>query len=65
MKGQSLVLRLKPATWQKLLSDGIPFDQFVGEQQDTGTLRIIVVDENSGRIGSITLPAAILKKAAG
>jgi VWFA-related protein len=65
VNGQSLVLRLKPATWQKLLSDGIPFDQFVGEQQDTGTLRIIVVDENSGRIGSITLPAAILKKAAG
>ena len=30
VNGQSLVLRLKPATWQKLLSDGIPFDQFVG-----------------------------------
>ncbi len=65
VNGQSLVLRLKPVTYQKLLSDGIPFDQFVGQQQSTGTLRIIVVDENSGRIGSITLPAAILKPAAG
>jgi VWFA-related protein len=65
VNGQSLVLRLKPATYQELLNDGIPFDQFVGEEQGTGTLRIIVVDENSGRIGSITLPASILKAAAG
>jgi VWFA-related protein len=65
VNGQSLVLRLKPATYQKILADGIPFDQFVGQQQDTGTLRIIVVDENSGRIGSITLPAAILQAAVG
>jgi hypothetical protein len=59
------VLRLKPATYQELLNNGITFDQFVGQKQGTGTLRIIVVDENSGRIGSITLPASILKAAAG
>jgi hypothetical protein len=55
------VLRLKPATYQKLLRDGIPFDEFVGKKQNSGTLRIIVVDEDSGRIGSITLPAAALR----
>jgi len=65
VNGQSLVLRLKPATYQELLNNGITFDQFVGQKQGTGTLRIIVVDENSGRIGSITLPASILKAAAG
>jgi VWFA-related protein len=65
VNGQMLVLRLKPATYQKLLRDGIPFDEFVDEKQDSGTLRIIVVDENSGRIGSITLPAAILRAVVG
>lgn len=63
--GQTLALRLKPATWQKLLREGIPFDEFVDEKQNNGTLRIIIVDENSGRIGSITLPATILKPAIG
>jgi VWFA-related protein len=64
VKGQTLVLRLKPATYQKLLLDGILFDEFVDEKADAGTLRIVVVDENSGRIGSITLPAAVLRPAA-
>ena len=58
--GQTLVLHLKPDTWQKFLREGIPFDEFVGEKQNSGTLRIIVVDENSRRIGSITLSPAIL-----
>ncbi len=65
VNGQTLVLRLRPETWAKMLRDGIPFDEFVDQKHDTGTLRIIVVDENSGRIGSITLPAAILKPPAG
>jgi VWFA-related protein len=65
VNGQTLALRLKPGTYQKLLRDGIPFDEFVDEKQDSGTLRIIVVDENSGRIGSITLPAGVLRAAAG
>lgn len=56
LKGQTLVLRLKPPTYQKILRDGIPFDELIDGKQDTGTLRVIVVDENSGRIGSLTLP---------
>jgi hypothetical protein len=58
LKEQTLALDLKPATYQKVLRDGIPFDQYFDIKQDSGTVRIIVVDENSGRIGSITLPAA-------
>jgi VWFA-related protein len=65
VNGQTLVLRLKEATWQRTLREGIPFDEFVDQKQDTGTIRIIVVDENSGRIGSITLPAAALTPGAG
>lgn len=56
---QTVALDLKPATYEKVLRDGIPFDQYIDRKQDSGTMRIIVVDENSGRIGSITLPATI------
>jgi VWFA-related protein len=56
--GQSLGLALLPATYQKLLGQGLPFEQVVPQGQDAGSVRIIVVDENSGRMGSITVPAA-------
>ena len=55
-KEQTLVLNLKPATYQKILQDGIPFAEYIDHKQNFGTTRIIVVDENSGRMGSVTLP---------
>jgi VWFA-related protein len=57
----TLSLTLKAATYEKLLQDGIPFDQYVEKQPETGSLRIVVVDENSGRMGSVTVPSAVLK----
>jgi VWFA-related protein len=57
LKEQTLALSLKPGTYQKVMQDGVPFAEFIGQTQKTGTVRIIVVDENSGRMGSITLPA--------
>jgi VWFA-related protein len=59
--GQTLSLSLKPATYAKLLQDGIPFDQFIETKPDAGSVRIVVVDENSGRMGSVTIPAAALQ----
>jgi VWFA-related protein len=59
--GQTLTLTLKPATYAKLLQQGIPFDQYIEKRPDAGSLRIVVVDENSGRMGSVTVPAAALK----
>jgi VWFA-related protein len=58
--GQSLGLALLPATYQKLLAQGLPFEQVVHQVQDAGSVRIIVVDGNSGRMGSITVPAAFM-----
>ena len=58
--GQSLGLALLPATYQKLLGQGLPFEQLVHQVQNAGSVRIIVVDENSGRMGSITVPAAFM-----
>ena len=43
--------------YRQALRDGIHFDQYIGESQNTGAIRIIVVDENSGRLGSVTLPS--------
>jgi VWFA-related protein len=58
-KEQTLVLNLKPETYQKVLRDGIPFAEYVEHKQSFGTTRIIVVDENSGRMGSVTLPVLL------
>ena len=60
--GKTLGLALKPATYQKLLKEGIPFDQIIESNQDIGSVRIVVVDENSGRMGSVTVPAAALQE---
>jgi VWFA-related protein len=60
VSGQTLRLTLKPATYETLQRDGIPFDQFIEQKPSSGSLRIVVVDENSGRMGSVTVPAALL-----
>jgi hypothetical protein len=51
-------LRLKAATYQKLMRYGIPLVQSVEIKPDTGSVRVVVVDENSGRMGSVTVPAS-------
>jgi VWFA-related protein len=58
--GQTLSLRLKPVTYQKLLREGIAFDQPVQTAPEVGSVRIVVVDENSGLMGSVTIPATAL-----
>ena len=58
--GQTLGLRLKSSTYQSLLSAGVPFDHFVQLRPGMSSLRVLVVDENSGRMGSVTIPAGAL-----
>jgi VWFA-related protein len=60
--GQCLNLRLAPGSYQKYLKDGIPFDQAVEAAQGTGSIRVVVVDENSGRMGSVTIPVSAFGK---
>jgi hypothetical protein len=57
LTGRALTLHLRPETYQKVLREGIPFDQPLPSKPGAGSLRVIVVDENSGRMGSVTLPA--------
>jgi VWFA-related protein len=59
VKEQTLVLDLKPDTYQKVLRDGIPFAGYIDQKPGTGTVRVIVVDEDSQRLGSVTLPVPL------
>jgi VWFA-related protein len=61
VEGQTLGLRLKSSTYQRLMPAGVPFEHFVHMRQDRASLRVLVVDENSGRMGSITIPAPALR----
>ncbi len=58
LTGQQLGLRLKPATYQRMLSEGIPFEVKSVLRPETTTVRVVAVDENSGRIGTVSIPAA-------
>jgi VWFA-related protein len=60
VEGQTLGLRLKPATYQSLLSSGIPFEHSITPKRSTASLRVLVIDENSGRMGSVTIPVSAL-----
>jgi VWFA-related protein len=60
VEGQTLGLRLQPATYQNLLPSGVPFEHSVRLKPGTASLRVLVVDENTGRMGSVTIPAAAL-----
>jgi VWFA-related protein len=60
VSGQVIGLRLKPVTYQELTRDGIPLVQSFEIKPNTASVRAIVVDENSGRMGSVTVPVAAL-----
>jgi VWFA-related protein len=60
VEGQTLGLRLKPSTYQNLLPAGVPFEHAVEMQPGMGSLRVLVVDENTGRMGSVTIPSRAL-----
>ncbi|HET7103006.1 MAG TPA: VWA domain-containing protein [Terracidiphilus sp.] len=62
IEGQRLGLWLKPSTYDRLLPIGIPFEHFVSLKPGMGSLRVLVVDENSGRMGSVTIPGTALEE---
>jgi VWFA-related protein len=58
--GLTVGLRLKPVTYQRAMKEGLTFDERLDAKQMNGSLRVIVIDVNSGRIGSVTVPTAAL-----
>jgi VWFA-related protein len=61
VEGQTLGLRLKSSTYQNVLSKGVPFERTVEMRPGMASLRVLVVDENSGRMGSVTIPSAAMR----
>lgn len=56
--GQTVGLQLKPATYQHAVTDGLTFDERIPAKPGVDSLRVVVVDVNSGRIGSVTVPSS-------
>jgi VWFA-related protein len=54
--GRTVGLRLKPETYQHAMNEGLTFDERIDFKPAPGSLRVVVVDTNSGRIGSVTVP---------
>jgi len=60
VEGQTLGLRLKSSTYQSLMPAGVPFEHFIQMKPGMASLRVLVVDENSGLMGSVTIPGPAL-----
>jgi hypothetical protein len=58
VSGETLRMSLKQATYDTALPAGIPYHRGVEPRSKLGSVRIVVVDGNSGKIGTITLPAS-------
>jgi hypothetical protein len=57
----TLNLRLKPDTYQRMLSTGIPFQHTLEMQRGMTSMRVLVLDENTGRLGSVTVSSSALQ----
>jgi VWFA-related protein len=55
MAGKRLGLALTPATYQLDMKDGLVVEESLPKMSEGSLMRLIVIDENSGRIGSVTL----------
>ena len=60
LSGKTIGLRLKETTYQRAMNEGLTFDERLDTKLEGGSLRVIVVDGNSGRIGSVTVPTNAL-----
>jgi VWFA-related protein len=60
VEGRRLGLQLKASTMQDLIKNGLYVERAVQLKPSITSLRILVVDEDSGRMGSVTIPAAAL-----
>jgi VWFA-related protein len=61
ISGETIHLALQPSTYERMMNTGFAYERALIPDPKLGSLRFIVVDENSGRVGSVTLPAAMLQ----
>jgi VWFA-related protein len=60
VSGDTLRLSLKQATYDSGMPAGIPYQRAVEAKSRLGSVRVIVVDGNSGKMGSVTIPSSAL-----
>jgi len=60
VSGDTLRLSLKQATYDSAMPEGVPYQRAVDVKSKLGSVRVIVVDGNSGKMGSVTLPSSAL-----
>lgn len=60
ISGEVLKLALKQETYGSGIPEGIPYERAVEVKSKGASVRIIVVDGNSGKMGSVTLPGSAL-----
>jgi len=59
--GDGLQLALKDSSYESAMKTGFAYERSLNAGPKTKSLRVIVYDENSGRFGSVTLPATALQ----
>jgi VWFA-related protein len=60
VSGDTLRLTLRQATYDSGMPAGIPYHRNVDPKSKLGSIRVIVVDGNSGKMGSVTLPSSAI-----
>jgi VWFA-related protein len=61
VEGKRLGLQLKASTLQYLLKNGLSVERTVQLKPSITSLRVLIVDENTGRMGSVTIPSSALQ----
>jgi VWFA-related protein len=59
--GDGVQLALKDSSYQMAMKTGFAYQRSLNPSTKARSLRVIVYDENSGRLGSVTLPASALQ----
>lgn len=62
IRGKRLGLALMPAMYEKAIKDGIPIEESLPKTPDGTSLRLVVIDENSRRMGTITLGQGVTRE---
>jgi VWFA-related protein len=60
VSGDTLRIAMKQASYETGMPAGIPYQRAVETKSKLGSIRVIVVDGNSGKMGSVTLPMSAL-----
>ncbi|MDR3741466.1 MAG: VWA domain-containing protein [Terracidiphilus sp.] len=61
LNGRNQTLRLTPGTYQRILKEGLSVNVPIHSAPEGEALRIVVVDEVSGRMGTLTIPTLELR----